>query len=95
MPKLVMEGSLPYENQIYFNALYFPSQSIQIIIGFIYKPQLVRLANIWSNPRKRRRFDLIILAMVAVIVGVTAAVGILMATVGIPFTSFMYGVDFE
>ena len=40
-------------------------------------------------------FDLIILAMVAVIVGVTAAVGILMATVGIPFTSFMYGVDFE
>ena len=95
MPKLVMEGSLPYENQIYFNALYFPSQSIQIIIGFIYKPQLVRLANIWSNPRKRRRFDLIILAMVAVIVGVTAAVGILMATAGIPFTSFMYGVDFE
>ena len=27
MPKLVMEGSLPYENQIYFNALYFPSQA--------------------------------------------------------------------
>lgn len=95
MPKLVMEGALPYENQLYFNALYFPSQSIQIIIGFIYKPQLVRLANIWSNPKKRRRFDFIILAVMAVIVAITAGAGILMATVGIPLTGFLYGVDFE
>ena len=95
MPKLVMEGALPYENQLYFNALYFPSQSIQIIIGFIYKPQLVRLANIWSSPKKRKRFDLIIVAVMAVILGVTVAVGILMATVGIPLMGFMYGVDFE
>ncbi len=95
MPKFVMEGALAYENQLYFNALYFPSQSIQIIIGFIYKPQLLRLASIWSNPKKRRRFDLIILAVMAVIVAVTALMGIAMASVGIPLTSFMYGVDFE
>lgn len=95
MPKLVMEGALPYDNQLYFNALYFPSQSIQIIIGFIYKPQLVRLSNIWANPRKRRRFDLIILAVMAVIVAVTAGVGVFMATIGIPLTGFLYGVDFE
>ena len=95
MPKLVMEGALPYENQLYFNALYFPSQSIQIIIGFIYKPQLVRLASIWANPKKRRRFDFILLAVVAIIVVVTIVVGIFMATVGIPLTGFLYGVDFE
>lgn len=95
MPKLVMEGALPYDNQLYFNALYFPSQSIQIIIGFIYKPQLVRLSNIWANPRKRRRFDLIILAVMAVIVAVTAGVGVFMATIGISLTGFLYGVDFE
>lgn len=95
VPKLIMEGSLAYENQIYFNALYFPSQGIQIIIGFIYKPQLVRLASIWANPRKRRRFDLIMLAVMAVIVGVTVAVGLIMAWIGIRVTSFMYGVDFE
>lgn len=95
MPKLVMEGALPYDNQLYFNALYFPSQSIQIIIGFIYKPQLVRLSNIWANPRKRRRFDFIILAVMAVIVAVTAGVGVFMATIGIPLTGFLYGVDFE
>ena len=95
MPKLVMEGALPYENQLDFNALYFPSQSIQIIIGFIYKPQLVRLASIWANPKKRRRFDFILLAVVAIIVVVTIVVGIFMATVGIPLTGFLYGVDFE
>ncbi len=95
MPKLVMEGALAYENQLYFNALYFPSQGIQIIIGFIYKPQLVRLTSIWMNPRKRRRFDLIILAVMAVIVGVTVAAGVLMAGIGIRVMSFMYGVDFE
>ena len=95
MPKLVMEGALPYENQLYFNALYFPSQSIQIIIGFIYKPQLVRLAGIWANPKKRRRFDLILLAMMAIIIVVTAVVGIFMGTIGIPLTGFLYGVDFE
>ncbi|WP_346675068.1 lipopolysaccharide biosynthesis protein [Enorma phocaeensis] len=95
MPKFVMEGALAYENQLYFNALYFPSQSIQIIIGFIYKPQLLRLASIWSNPKKRRRFDLIILAVMAVIVVITVLMGMAMASVGIPLTSFMYGVDFE
>ena len=28
MPKFVMEGMLPYDNQLYFNALYFPAQGI-------------------------------------------------------------------
>ena len=33
MPKFVMEGMLPYENQLYFNALYFPAQGILLAIG--------------------------------------------------------------
>lgn len=95
MPKFAMEGTLPYENQLYFNALYFPAQGILLTIGFIYKPQLVRLAGIWANPRKRARFDLVIAAVMAVIVVLSLAVGVLMGTVGIPFMSFMYGLDFE
>ena len=27
MPKFVMEGTLSYDNQLYFNALYFPAQA--------------------------------------------------------------------
>lgn len=95
MPKFAMEGALPYENQLYFNALYFPAQGILLATGFIYKPQLVRLAGIWSNPRKRRRFDLVIAAVLAVVVAISVAVGAFMGWAGIPLMSFMYGLDFE
>ncbi|OUP08439.1 polysaccharide biosynthesis protein [Collinsella sp. An2] len=95
VPKFVMEGALPYDNQLYFNALYFPAQGILLTIGFVYKPQLLRLASIWSNPRKRRRFDLIIVAVMAVILGLTIVMTLFMKWLGIPLMSFMYGVDFS
>lgn len=94
-PKFVMEGSLSYDNQLYFNALYFPAQGILLTIGFIYKPQLLRLASIWANPKKRRRFDVIIVAVIGVVVLVTAGMLLVMGSVGIPVMSFMYGEDFE
>lgn len=39
MPKFVMEGTLAYKYQLYFNALFFPAQAILLSIGFVYKPQ--------------------------------------------------------
>lgn len=95
MPKFVMEGVLSYDNQLYFNALYFPAQAILLTVGSIYKPLLVRMAQMWADAEKRRRFDLVILAIVAVVIVITLAVIFLMATIGIPVMSFMYGVDFE
>ncbi len=95
MPKFVMEGTLAYENQLYFNALYFPAHGILLIVGFIYKPLLLRLANAWADPAKRRRFDLIIVAMFAVIVLVTLAMVALMGWIGLPVMGFLYGLDFE
>ena len=87
MPKFVMEGTLAYKYQLYFNALFFPAQAILLSIGFIYKPQLLRLSSIWANPRKRHRFDLIIVAVMALIA--------VMAGPGIPLMSLMYGLSFE
>ena len=95
MPKFVMEGTLAYKYQLYFNALFFPAQAILLSIGFIYKPQLLRLSSIWANPRQRRRFDLIIVAVMALIVVITAACAAFMAGPGIPLMSFMYGLSFE
>ena len=95
MPKFVMEGVLSYDNQLYFNALYFPAQAILLTVGSIYKPLLVRMAQMWADAEKRRRFDLVILAIVAVVIVITLAVIFVMATIGIPVMSFMYGVDFE
>ena len=95
MPKFVMEAVLSYDNQLYFNALYFPAQAILLTVGSIYKPLLVRMAQMWADAEKRRRFDLVILAIVAVVIVITLVVIFVMATIGIPVMSFMYGVDFE
>ena len=95
MPKFAMEGVLSYDNQLYFNAMYFPALSILMIVGFIYKPQLVRLANIWATPEEHKRFDLIVLAMFVVIAVITGVTALIMGWIGIPIMSFLYGVDFE
>ncbi len=95
MPKFVMEGVLSYDNQLYFNALYFPAQMILLTIGLIYKPLLVRMAETWADPEKRRRFDLSIVVIVLVIVAITLVVALVMGWIGIPVMSFMYGLDFE
>ena len=95
VPKFAMEGVLPYESQVYFNAIYFPAQSILMIVGFVYKPQLVRIANVWADPGARARFDLIVLAMLGVCVVVTIGALFMFGAVGIWLNGIMYGVDFE
>ena len=95
VPKFAMEGALSYDNQLYYNALYFPAHSILMVAGVIYKPQLVRLARIWDDPSRHRRFDLLVLAMVGVIALITGAMALFMAWLGIPIMSVMYGIDFE
>jgi len=95
LPKFPMEGNLSYDNQLYFNALYFPAQMILIVIQLVYKPLLVRMANLWADETRRKKFDLIIIAMVVLIVVVTLiSIGI-MAWIGIPLLGILYGIDFE
>ena len=95
MPKFSMEGVLPYDNQLYFNALFSPAHIIIMVVGFLYKPQLMRLAEIWADRSRRVRFDLIVLAVLAIVVLLTLGVAGFMGTIGIPMMSFLYGVDFE
>ena len=95
MPKFAMEGVLSYSNQLYFNAMYFPAHSIIMVAGILYKPQLVRLARIWEDPKGHKKFSLLVLAMLGVIVGISLVTGVFMAWIGIPIMSFMYGVDFN
>lgn len=94
VPKYAMEGVLPYESQVYFSAIYFPAQAVLMIVGFIYKPQLVKLANIWSDSSKRARFDLIVLAMIGATAAVTIVMAIIFQFIGVPLNSMLYGVDF-
>ncbi len=95
MPKFVMEGALSYDNQLYYNALYFPAHAILLTSGFIYKPMLLKMANAWADPAKRKKFDLIIVVMFLVIVAITAAMAGIMSWFGLAVMSFLYGIDFE
>lgn len=95
IPKFVMEGILSYDNQLYCNVMYFPAHAIVMATGIIYKPQLVRLTNIWNDPNQRGRFNVVIAAMCGVIALITAVVAGFMGWLGIPILSFLYGVDFE
>lgn len=78
MPKFVMEGVLPYDSQLYFNALYFPAQGIMLAIQLVYKPLLVRLTKEWADPSRRKRFDLAFLAMMGVVLAFTGVTAVLM-----------------
>ena len=96
MPKFVMQGAeLPYDNQLYFNALYFPAQAILITVGMIYKPLLVKMANVWADESRRRKFDIIIISMMALIIAITLIAALFMEWVGISIMSFLYGLDFS
>ena len=95
MPKFVMEGVLSYDNQLYYNVLYFPAMGILLTAQLIYKPMLVKMAAVWADPEKRKRFDMIIVVIVAVIVGITVVMALIMGWIGITVMSFLYGVDFE
>lgn len=95
MPKFLMDGTLPYDNQLYFNAMYFPAEAILLISGFVYKPQLVRLSHAWVDPDRRKRFDLFIVVFLLGIALLTAVMAFLMNWIGVPVMSFLYGVDFE
>ena len=95
MPKFVMEGVLSYDNQLYFNVMYFPAQMILIVVQLIYKPLLVRLANVWADPSQHKKFDQVIMAMCGITVGVTVIMILIMNWIGIPIFNLLYGIDFE
>ncbi len=95
MPRFVMESMLPYDNQLYYYALYFPAQGILMTVQLVYKPLLVRMAGVWHDSAKRRRFDLILVGILLVVIAITVVTEIIMMWIGLPILSFLYGLDFE
>ena len=56
---------------------------------------LLKMANAWADPSKRKKFDLIIIVMFVIIVGITVVVAGAMSWFGLAIMSFLYGIDFE
>ena len=56
-PKFIMEAILDYQQQLYFNALYFPAMAIVLVAALVYKPQLMKLSMLWTQSDNTKRFD--------------------------------------
>lgn len=95
MPKFVMEDSLPYDYQLYYNAIYFPAQMILICAQLVYKPLLLRMAGVWRESKGRGKFNLILFGMIGIIAAITAVFALIMAWIGIDVLGIMYGIDFH
>lgn len=95
MPKFIMEDSLSYDYQLYYNAIYFPAQMILIFAQLVYKPLLLRMAGVWRESRGRGKFNLILFGMIGIIAAITAVFALVMAWVGIDLLGIMYGIDFQ
>lgn len=95
VPKFVMERTLSYDNQTYFNAIYFCSNSILMMAGLVYKPQIVRLSSIWNDRSRRARFDLIIAGMLVLVAVIVAVMLVFTGLVGVPLNGLLYATDFE
>ena len=95
MPKFMMEGMLPYDNQLYYNAMWFPANALVIVVQVIYRPLLVRMVGIWSDMRTRKRFDILVIAMLVVIVLFTCGLAVIMWAIGAQVLGLLYGVDFQ
>lgn len=89
-PKYAIEDVMSYEYQTYFNALYFPSQVIYMLTGFMFKPMLVGMAECWSLGQRQKIAHMVrkvlLLITFLVIAGMAA-----MYIAGIPVLNFVFG----
>lgn len=94
VPKFVMEGMLGYEQQLYFNAIYFPAMAIVLIGGLLYKPQLTYLSNTYVVEKNTRAFVLHSFSLMGAILVVGAVFFVIFSTWGAAINSLLYGVSF-
>ena len=95
IPNFSIDALLDYTNQLYFNTLYFPAQFVLLLSSFIYKPLILRLADVWADSSMRQNFGKLVVRIACAIAGVTAVALVFFATLGIPLFGLLYGIDFE
>ena len=80
--------------QTVFNILFMPSFVINLFVNFFIRPSLTTMATLWVG-HKARDFMHILVKLLAVVLGITAAVELACALVGIPVLQLFYGVDLQ
>lgn len=91
-PKYAIDKLLTYDMQTYFNIIYLPTFTINLMSIFVLKPMLKGLGEVW-NGKQYRKFLEIVAKMGAAIMVMTILVEAVCYVMGIPILSFIYNVD--
>lgn len=94
-PKFIMEAILDYQQQLYFNALYFPAMAIVLVAALVYKPQLMKLSMLWAQSDNTKRFDTQTFIIATSIIGITVLMAFIMWNWGATLNGILYGVSFK
>lgn len=94
-PKFIMEALLDYQQQLYFNALYFPAMAIVLVAALVYKPQLMKLSMLWTQSDNTKRFDTQTFIIATSIIGITVLMAFIMWNWGATLNGILYGVSFK
>lgn len=94
-PKFIMEDILDYQQQLYFNALYFPAMAIVLVAALVYKPQLMKLSMLWTQSDNTKRFDTQTFIIATSIIGITVLMAFIMWNWGATLNGILYGVSFK
>ncbi|MFP3153094.1 lipopolysaccharide biosynthesis protein [Lachnospiraceae bacterium ZAX-1] len=81
-----------YEMQAFFNILYLPTFTINLMSIFVLKPMLRTLGVMW-NEKEDRKFLAVVGKMAVAIIILTIGVELVCAFLGIPVLSLIFGVD--
>lgn len=91
-PKYAIDKFLNEEMQTYYSIIFMPSFAINLVSGFIFKPFLLDISNMWEK-REVRRINGIIFKMGMLISTITLMGIVCGAIIGIPVLQLIYGVD--
>lgn len=91
-PKYAIDKLLSYDMQAYFNIIYLPTFTINLMSIFVLKPMLKGLGEMW-NQKDYGKFLGIVVKMGAAILFLTGAVEAACYVLGIPVLELVYGVD--
>lgn len=92
--KYAIDAAGNEQMQTVFNILFMPSFVINLFVNFFIRPSLIHLSDLWMK-HELKAFLLVIARLLFAVVGVTAAVVVGCALVGIPVLQAFYGIDLE
>lgn len=94
-PKYAIDTFLTEELQAFYNIIFMPAMTVQLIAHFIFNPVITTYAKLWLSEEKEQLQKLIrMIKKQCYLVTAIAALGIIVAlTIGIPVLSFIFGVD--